>query len=343
MKKKKYLLLTLLVLTLALAMIACGKDKKKSSDDDDDDDKTTKTEATAKPGKDDTEDNKTEETQKPEETENTEETQKPEETTEPAPAGDDVTAVLTQAAEALKGLGKVTSCSIGADLDANVTYSGKNVAAKGTVTIDVTVDPAVMKIVIDANAMGQAMKYNVYASKEDGKWYITVDMNGQMMKMDADKAKEGTSAQLDKAFAQIAEADLSKQDTSQLTTILEQYKDKLGGLKVANEGGKIVISGTISEETIKTLVQSLSALNKNLSQVGAMLPAGFGGIDFSFSFDESTKLFDSFGIDLSKLADALTQQTGSVAKLSVKVAYNSVSSIEVPAAQEVDPSALGAE
>lgn len=346
MKKRKYLLLTLLVLVLAFAMIACGKDKKsKNKDNDDDDDKTTKTEATEKPGKDnEDEDTKTEDKteDKTSEDEKTED-KTPEDQPTPVASDDSVAGVLMNAAEALKGLGKVTSCSVAAEVDANVTYQGKTVVAKGTVGVDATVDPAVMKIVIDANAMGQNIKYNIYCTKEDGKWFMVMDMNGQLMKVDADQAKAGTSQKMEEAFAKIAGADLSTQDTAPLKAALEKYGDMLKDLKVSKDGGKIVIGGTISEDAIKKAVQLVSSLNKNATQLGAMLPAGFGGIDFSLTFDESTKLFESFSIDLSKLADAFTQQTGSVAKATIKVSYNNVSKIDVPEAQLIDPSALGAE
>ena len=336
--------MTLLVFVLSIALVACGKDEKK----DDDDDKETKApkatvEAETPDADTETPDAETPDAETPD--------------TETPDAGDaTVTTLVKNWVGSLIDSKKVDSMSMGGKLVLDMTNQGSKMKLDAVADIEITKDPIVMKMAfdIDGDAAGTPMdmKLDAYVVLEDGKAYMIMNdptgANPGYFKfaaedLDADDMVESMT-EMAEAFEEMDFSTLDKEEVlKELDEALAPYADVLNTFKVVEEGGKYVIAGTITEEQINTAIESAKSLAgdaaASVDSYLAMIPKGYGGIDYKISFDKTTGAFESAKVDFSKLAKALIGEAGEN-YVEINLGFNDVSTITVPNAELTDPSTL---
>ncbi len=327
MKKSKLLLMTLLVFILSIALVACGKDDEDKEDKDKDDPKAT---VSAQAGEDGKDENKDEDKDNKEVT---------------------AVTIAQDFVEAFIDMKKIDSISVDAKLALDVTMAGTPVKMSGDVVIEMTKEP-VMKMVVnlsanDVDGAMEDMKVEAYAFMEDGKPFMVMnDPTGATegyQKYNAEDVEGDLATSLADIATSLSEMDMSevnKDDVlKQVETSFASIEAVVGELKITQEGDNNVIAGKITEEMIDTAVQSLGSAVEGADQYAAMLPEGFGGIDYSLSFNKDTGLFDAMKIDFSALAKALVaEQDGTAGENYIEVGFgfNDVSEIKVPDAELVE-------
>ena len=246
--------------------------------------------------------------------------------------------------------------SMGGSAVLDMTNQGSKLKLDALVDVEITKDPLVMKMVFDVNGdmagTPMTMKMDAYVVLEDGKAYMIMNdptgANAGYFKfaaedLDADDMVESMT-EMAEAFEEMDFSAIDKDEVlKELDEALAPYADVLNTFKVVEEGGKYVIAGTITEEQINTAIESVKSLAGDAaSQVDsylAMIPEGYGGIDYKFTFDKASGAFESAKVDFSKLAKALVGEAGENS-ISINLGFNDVSTITVPEAELTDPSTL---
>ena len=352
MKKSKLLLMTLLVFMLSIALVACGKDEKK---DDDDDKETSAPKATveADADKEDADDKENADADK--EDADKEDADKEDEPSVDAEAVTVVTLAKNWVGSIIDSQ-KIDSMSMGGSAVLDMTNQGAQLKMDASVDIEITKEPLVMKMIFDINgdAAGtpMTMKLDAYAVVEDGKAYLIMNdptgANEGYFKfaaedLDADDMVESMT-EMAEAFEDMDFSTIDKEDTlKELDKLLAPYEDTLGSIKVVEEGGKYVIAGTITEEQINDIIDTAKdaagEAADGLDSYLAMIPKGYGGIDYRIEFDKNSGAFESFKIDFSKLAKALVGEAGQN-YVEINFGLDDVSTITVPEAELADPSMM---
>ena len=246
--------------------------------------------------------------------------------------------------------------SMGGKAVLDMTNQGQKLALNASVDIEITKDPLVMKM--DMNLGGDTagtpmdMKMDAYVVLEDGKAYMIMnDPTGAQEgyfkfaaeDLGADDMVESMT-QMAESFEDLDFSSINKEDAlKEIDELVAPYSDIIGTFKVAEEGSEYVIAGTITEEQINSAIESVKGLAgenaASLDSYLAMIPEGYGGIDYRIAFDKTSGAFTTAKVDFSKLAKALVGEAGQN-YVEINVGLNDVATITVPQAELADPSVL---
>ncbi len=357
--------MTLLVFMLSIALVACGKDEKK----DDDDKETSAPKATVEADKDadkedaddkaDAEDKEDADNKDDaEDKEDADNKDDEDDKEEPSVDTEDAT-VVTLAKNWIGSVidaGKVDSMSMGGKAVIDLAYQGSAIKLDAAVEIDITKSPLVMKMLVDmkGDAAGTPMdmKLDCYAIVEDGEAYIIMNdptgANEGYFKfaasdLDSDDMVESMT-EMAEAFEEMDFTTIDKEEAlKEMDELLAPYEDILGSVKVVEEGGEYVIAGTITEEQINEAIEAAKKAAGDaaagLDTYLAMIPKGYGGIDYRIAFDKNTGAFTSAKVDVSKLVKAFTGEAGQN-YVEITFGLDNVPTIKVPDAELADPSMM---
>lgn len=363
MKKTRLLLMALLVFVLSIALVACSKDEEK----DDDDKETSAPKATVEAQHNnvaatdkeeaDKEDDDKEDVDAGKEDADDQNDKEDDKETQTGTDSSDVT-VVTLAKNWIGGViddKKVDSISFDGKAVLDMKYQGTAIKLDAVLNVEITKEPLVMKMNIDMSGdlagTPADMKQEAYVILEDGKAYMIMsDPTGQsegFFKYSAEDVEQEDMVEsmtdIAEAFEEMDFATVNKDEIlSKIDELVKPYMDVIGTFEIVEENGEYVLAGTITEEQINDAIGAVSDAageDAGIDMYAAMLPKGYGGIDYRLTFDKDTCALNSAKIDFSKLAKAFVGDAGEN-YIEIGVGINDVSAITVPEAQEADLSTL---